>query len=133
MRPRPCWGGTTAFPGRVVQGKDRGGRLLGFPTANIRLVDELVPKNGVYAVRVIVDGRAHKGVANIGFNPTFGDVGLSVEVHCLDFGENIYDRDIKVDFIKRIRDEKKFSGLDELKAQISADCQLAREVLSGTT
>ena len=115
--------------GQVIKGQDRGGRLLGFPTANLRLVDELVPKQGVYAVRVWHRGRPHFGVANIGYNPTFGDVGLSVEVHCFDFTENIYDEFIKVDFVARVRDEKKFSGPDELSEQIRRDCSLARQVL----
>jgi riboflavin kinase / FMN adenylyltransferase len=116
--------------GRVIQGKNRGGKLLGFPTANIRLVDELVPKTGVYAVRVGFQGRAFDGVANIGYNPTFSDVGLSVEVHCFDFNENIYGEKIQVDFIARIRDEKRFSGPDDLAEQIKHDCQYARRILS---
>jgi len=114
--------------GRVIHGHHRG-RLLGFPTANLRLVDELVPKVGVYAVRAHIDGQAYDGVANIGFNPTFNDGKLSVEVHCFDFDRDIYDRDIKVDFIARIRDERKFSGPDELVAQIRSDSEQAREIL----
>ncbi|MDY6850678.1 MAG: bifunctional riboflavin kinase/FAD synthetase [Thermodesulfobacteriota bacterium] len=116
--------------GRVVRGRDRGGRLLGFPTANLRLVDELIPKMGVYAVRVVLDDQTYDGVANIGHNPTFGDVALSVEVHCFDMEADLYGRTIKVDFIKRIRDEKKFSGPEELASQITADCKLARRILS---
>lgn len=116
--------------GKVVKGRDRGGKLLGFPTANIKLVDELVPKHGVYAVKVHFNGRTMDGVANIGYNPTFGDVGLSIEVHCFDLNEDIYDKEIKVDFIARVRDEKKFSGPDELSSQISKDCSYARELLA---
>ncbi|MEW5726077.1 MAG: bifunctional riboflavin kinase/FAD synthetase [Thermodesulfobacteriota bacterium] len=116
--------------GRVIRGRDRGGRLLGFPTANLRLVDELIPKIGVYAVKVHHRGRTLDGVANIGHNPTFGDVGLSVEVHCFNFSENIYDQDIKVDFIARVRDERKFSGPEELAAQIARDCDWARKILA---
>lgn len=115
--------------GRVVRGRDRGGRLLGFPTANLMLVDELIPKRGVYAVRVTWNGHRFDGVANIGYNPTFGDVGLSVEVHCFDFEGEIYDQVIKVDFIARIRDEKKFSGPAELANQIRTDCQTSRRIL----
>lgn len=114
--------------GQVVRGRDRGGKLLGFPTANLRLVDELVPKNGVYAVRVVVGDSIYNGVANIGYNPTFDDVGLSVEVHCFDFKENIYDQVIKVDFVSRIREEKKFSGPEELAQQIHQDCLYARDL-----
>ena len=116
--------------GRVVKGKSRGGKLLGFPTANLKLADELVPRTGVYAVLVTFQGQVYPGVANIGYNPTFGDVGLSVEVHCFDFSYDIYDREIKVDFVRRVRSEKKFSGPDELKAQIAQDCQLARQILT---
>jgi len=117
--------------GRVVRGQDRGGKLLGFPTANLKLVDELVPKQGVYAVKVTYDGQVYDGVANIGLNPTFGDVGLSVEVHCFDFDRDIYGQTISVDFSARLRDEKKFSGPDELKEQITRDCRLARQIFGG--
>jgi len=116
--------------GRVIEGRRRGGKLLGFPTANLKLADELVPRTGVYAVLVTFEGQVYPGVANIGYNPTFGDVGLSVEVHCFDFDTDIYGREIKVDFVRRVRSEKKFSGPDELKAQISNDCQLARQILA---
>ncbi|WP_320005946.1 bifunctional riboflavin kinase/FAD synthetase [Maridesulfovibrio sp.] len=116
--------------GEVVHGMDRGGKLLGFPTANIKLEDELFPKKGVYAIRVEVEGKVLPGVANIGKNPTFGNEALSVEAHILDFSENIYGKDIRVHFIQRIRSEKKFNGLDELKERISIDIGLAREILS---
>ena len=118
--------------GRVIRGRDRGGKMLGFPTANLRLVDELIPMKGVYAVRVIYEGRRYNGVANIGYNPTFGDVGLSVEVHCFDFSDDIYGKDIKVDFVARIREEKKFTGPGELAAQIARDCEYARDLFSGS-
>ncbi len=126
----PLLGRYYRIAGQVVRGRDRGGRLLGFPTANLRLVDELIPKTGVYAVRVTHEGQTYNGVANIGYNPTFGDVGLSVEVHCFDFSQSIYDQDIRVDFIARVRDEKKFSGPEDLARQIQKDCQLAKDVLS---
>lgn len=115
--------------GTVVRGKDRGGKLLGYPTANLRLLDELVPKRGVYAVRVRHAGETYSGVANIGFNPTFSDVGLSVEVHCFDFKSDIYDQMIRVEFVNRIREEKRFASVEELKDQIKKDCVLARELL----
>ncbi|MBW1710597.1 MAG: bifunctional riboflavin kinase/FAD synthetase [Deltaproteobacteria bacterium] len=115
--------------GQVVRGRDRGGKMLGFPTANLKVIDELIPKTGVYAVKVIHNDACYNGVANIGFNPTFGDVGLSVEVHCFDFDSDIYDQTLKVDFQARIRDEKKFSGPGELKEQIEKDCRLARGIL----
>ena len=116
--------------GVVTTGRNRGGRLLGFPTANIILHDELCPKTGVYAVTVEFRSKTHKGVANIGYSPTFGDHVFSVEVHLLDFNENIYDRKIRVNFIQRIRDEKKFSNISELSDQIKKDIVKAFKILS---
>ncbi len=116
--------------GTVVTGRRRGGRLLGCPTANIELQDELRPKMGVYAVTVeCLDGR-FRGVANIGYSPTFDDHIFTVEVHLLDFDGDLYNKKIKVNFIDRIRDEKKFSGVDELSDQIKRDIQKARDMLS---
>lgn len=116
--------------GVVTTGRNRGGRLLGFPTANITLHDELCPKNGVYAVAVDCMGEIFQGVANIGYSPTFDDNVFSVEVHILDFNENIYGQKIRVDFVKRIRDEKKFSNISELSDQIKKDIVKARKTLS---
>jgi riboflavin kinase/FMN adenylyltransferase len=116
--------------GLVVKGRDRGGRLLGIPTANINLQDELCPKTGIYAVTVEYQQRLYRGVANIGYSPTFNDNEFTVEVHILDFDENIYDRKIRVNFIERIRDEKKFGGIDDLKSQIHQDIKAARKILA---
>jgi len=116
--------------GRVVTGRDRGGKLLGIPTANINLSDELCPKTGIYAVTVEFDGIKYKGVANIGYSPTFEDHEFTVEVHILDFSDNIYGKKIRVNFIKRIRDERKFSSISELINQIRLDIAAAREVLT---
>jgi riboflavin kinase/FMN adenylyltransferase len=118
--------------GKVVSGRNRGGRLLGFPTANIHLIDELCPKAGVYAVTVECLGKKYQGVANIGYSPTFDDHLFTVEVHLLDFKGDLYDQDIRVNFIARIRDEKKFSGIDELSAQIAKDIQTGRDIFSRT-
>lgn len=116
--------------GTVVTGRDRGGKLLGFPTANLKLEDELCPKTGIYAVTVEIEGRLLQGVANIGYSPTFDDMQFTVEVHILDFNEMIYGRKIRVNFIQRIRDEAKFAGLAALKAQIAADVEAARRLLA---
>ena len=116
--------------GVVATGRDRGGRLLGFPTANITLQDELCPKNGVYAVTVECRGQTFQGVANIGYSPTFDDHIFSVEVHILDFNENIYGQKIRVNFVKRIRGEEKFSNISELSDQIKKDIVKARKILS---
>ncbi|MDA8139872.1 MAG: bifunctional riboflavin kinase/FAD synthetase [Desulfobacteraceae bacterium] len=116
--------------GRVAGGRNRGGRLLGFPTANINLQDELCPKTGVYAVTVEHEGRTYPGVANIGYSPTFDDHLFTIEVHILDFNKDIYSDPIRVNFIKRLRDEIKFNGIDALSAQIREDIAQARGILS---
>jgi len=116
--------------GTVMTGRNRGGRLLGFPTANIKLQDELCPKTGVYAVTVEYMESRYKGVANIGYSPTFADNIFTVEVHILDFNENIYGRNIRINFISRIRDELKFADIDQLSEQIRKDIDKARKILS---
>jgi len=116
--------------GTVAKGRDRGGKLLGFPTANINLHDELCPKTGVYAVTVECQDHRYKGVANIGYSPTFDDHEFTVEVHILDFDDNIYGQKIRVNFIRRIRNEVKFSTIAELSGQIEKDIDKAREILS---
>ena len=114
--------------GTVVKGKNRGGRLLGFPTANLKLIDELIPKRGVYAVTAIINGNIYFGVTNIGYNPTFGDEALSVETHLLDFSGDIVGKTIRVNFIKRLRDEKTYGSVQELADQIALDVQEAKEL-----
>jgi riboflavin kinase / FMN adenylyltransferase len=116
--------------GTVVTGRNRGGKLLGFPTANINLQDALRPKNGVYAVTVECLDRLFKGVVNIGYSPTFDDHQFTVEVHLLDFDGDLYGKKIRVNFIQRIRDEKKFSGIEALADQIRKDIVRAREIIS---
>ena len=115
--------------GTVVKGHNRGGRLLGFPTANLLVRDELLPKVGVYAVTVIIEGKTYAGVTNIGYNPTFQDSGLSVETHILDYSGDLVGETIRVNFVKRLRDEKKFPGIKDLVDQIVRDIEEAREVL----
>jgi riboflavin kinase/FMN adenylyltransferase len=116
--------------GVVVTGRDRGGKLLGIPTANINLHDELCPKTGIYAVTVERQDKQLRGVANIGYSPTFDDHEFTVEVHILDFDKDIYDEKIRVNFIQRIRDEKKFSDISELIDQIHKDIAAAREIFA---
>jgi riboflavin kinase/FMN adenylyltransferase len=116
--------------GIVVTGRDRGGKLLGIPTANINLHDELCPKTGIYAVTVEWENKQLNGVANIGYSPTFDDHEFTVEVHILDFDQDIYGDKIRVNFIQRIRDEKKFAGIDELIEQIHRDIAAARDIFA---
>jgi riboflavin kinase/FMN adenylyltransferase len=115
--------------GKVIKGRERGGSQLGFPTANIKLHDELCPKHGVYAVTVETSKGNFKGVANIGFSPTFGDDMFTIEVHILDFNEYIYDTRIRVNMIKRLRDEKKFDTIKQLSEQIVKDIETSRNIL----
>ncbi len=117
--------------GSVVPGRNRGGRLLGFPTANIKSHNELCPRTGVYAVTVEYGQTVYKGVANIGYSPTFADHTFTVEVHVLDFDKNIYGDCIRINFIERLRGEKKFSGPEELAGQIRKDITKATELLNG--
>ena len=117
--------------GTVIHGKNRGGRLLGFPTANLKIENEVAPKTGVYAVWAQINGTAYPAVANIGRNPTFGDVEEpSVEVHILDFDQDLYGVELRAHFVQRLRDEKKFSGPEELVARIKEDVALGRQILA---
>ena len=117
--------------GTVVQGKGRGAGLLGFPTANLNPIDELVPKEGVYAVLVHLEDRTYQGLTNIGKNPTFGNDALSIETHLLDFSGDLVGKSIRIDFLERLRDEKAFKGIQELADQIGRDIEQAR-ALFGT-
>ena len=112
--------------GVVVKGENRG-KWMGFPTINLDTFFELVPKNGVYMTEVELKGRRKLAVTNIGFNPTFDGKKFLMETHILDFSGNLYGKEVVIYFHKRIRDEMKFSGIDELKERISKDVALARE------
>ncbi|QWV95047.1 bifunctional riboflavin kinase/FAD synthetase [Geomonas oryzisoli] len=114
--------------GKVVHGHERG-RGLGFPTANIETEKDLIPSVGVYAVKVCLGERLLDGACNIGPNPTFGNDRLSIEVFLLDFDGDLYGREITLFFIERLRGEKRFAGLDELKAAIASDVERCREIL----
>jgi len=126
---RPLLGRWYRVVGSVVEGRNRGGRLLGFPTANLKLIDELAPQPGVYAVWAEFQGQIHKAVANIGYNPTFGNDALSVEVHIMDFKKDIYGSELRVHFVERLRSERKFDSLDALMEQIYQDIASGRELL----
>lgn len=116
--------------GTVEPGAGRG-RGIGFPTANLAAHNERFPPNGVYAVRVLMDSRWYDGVANVGVRPTVGSALERVlEVHIFDFSGDRYGRDLEVKFERFLRPEKKFSSIDELRAQIVRDAALAREILS---
>lgn len=115
--------------GEVVLGRQLGSQL-GVPTANVGLLTRSLPMTGVFAVHVEWNNRIYPGVANIGYKPTVSDERVpSLEVHLLDFDQDLYGDRIRVDFLYKLRDEMKFSGLDQLKQQIALDIAQAREVL----
>ena len=117
--------------GKVVEG-NKMGRKLGFPTANLK-VDEwykLIPANGVYAVKVIVNKDSYFGMLNIGARPTINGTAVTIEVNIFNFDEDIYNNNIRIEFFERIRDERKFDELAALKIQLQKDKKNALQILS---
>jgi len=113
--------------GEVVEGRRRGKPLLGYSTANLKLPEGLIPREGVYIVTVELEGRLYQGLTNIGYNPTFKNKVLSIETHILDFSADIVSQNIKVNFLARLRDEIRFGTAEELSQQITRDIEGARE------
>ena len=114
--------------GTVVRGAERG-REIGFPTANLQTANELLPPAGVYATTASVNGIAWPSVTNVGLRPTFGDVDrIQVETHLLDATRDLYGAQVRLSFVQRLRDERKFPDVDALRAQIDADCRTARRL-----
>lgn len=118
-----------SIEGQVINGFHIG-RTIGYPTANIQLPNnKLVPADGVYAVTVMLDREEYNGMLNIGHRPTFDNGQRSIEVHLLDFNRDIYSERIQLRFAERIREEKRFESIEELKAQISKDEHQIRMIL----
>lgn len=117
-----------AVGGRVVPGAGRG-RTIGFPTANLEPDRRLLVPPGVYACRIDLGGELHAAVANIGVRPTFGEGVLVVEAHLLDFTGTLYGRTVRLAFVSRLRDERKFAGPQALREQIALDIAAARQRL----
>ena len=115
-----------ALDGVVSYGTQRGSQLLGFPTANVDVTHELIPKTGVYIGSVAWNGRKFQAVVNIGANPTFSNARLTVEAHLLDFEGNLYGEWMTVALLKRLRDEITFPDIHALTAQIERDVATAR-------
>ena len=113
--------------GTVVRGDGRGA-ALGCPTANLETSNELLPAYGIYATLAIVDSVTHPAVTSVGLRPTIGDNRLTVETHLLDGGRDLYGRRMRVAFVKWLREERKYDGLEALAAQIALDCAEARHV-----
>jgi riboflavin kinase/FMN adenylyltransferase len=118
-----------SLSGTVIEGY-RKGRELGFPTANVQSSYELIPGRGVYAVLAEWRGQRYEGVANIGYNPTFGRTRLSIEIHLFDFAAQLYGEMVEVSFVKKIRDERTFPAVDDLVQQIRQDIARARVLLA---
>ncbi|MCX8070064.1 MAG: bifunctional riboflavin kinase/FAD synthetase, partial [Thermodesulfovibrionales bacterium] len=118
--------------GKVIKGTGRGANILNIPTANIETNNELTPPDGVYAVKVSLFEQSHKiiynGVANIGNNPTFGNTFRSYEVHIFDYNDNLIGKEIRLHFIKRIREEIKFDNINSLRQRILKDIEIAKEI-----
>jgi len=120
--------------GTVVPGMGRG-RGIGFPTANVDTQNELRPGAGVYAVRVRLEGESggwRPGAANIGVKPTFGGSEVTIEVHLIDFSGDLYGKELRVQFLERLRPEQRFSSVGELVGQIRRDVEAARTVVART-
>jgi riboflavin kinase/FMN adenylyltransferase len=117
--------------GSVIHGDGRG-RKINIPTANIEIkAEKITPKNGVYATWAILQGKKHPAVTNIGIRPTFtpDKERANIETHILGFSKNIYGEELKLELVERLRDEKKFSSVNELLQQIHADIEKAQEIL----
>ena len=120
-----------SIKGQVVHGDDRG-KSLGIPTANLSIwAERTIPKVGVYACRTRIEGKYWAAVTNIGIRPTFEDTPVTprVEAHLLDFNDDLYDRQINLEFVTRLRDEQRFSDIQSLIQQIHIDIERAREIL----
>src|SRR2546423_9754248 len=116
--------------GSVVRGDARG-QAIGFPTANIDPQNRVIPQRAVYVTAILIDGEWRQSVTNVGVRPTFGDATQSsIETHVLSWSDDLYERTVRVRFLHRLRDEKKFSSVDELKSQIEHDVDRARNYFS---
>lgn len=117
--------------GSIIQGKQLG-RTIGFPTANLKIEEnyKLIPQNGVYIVKSIIDGQSVFGMMNIGFNPTVNGQKQSIEIHYFDFNADLYNQKISVSILQRIRSEQKFESVDLLKEQLEKDKKTALAFLN---
>ena len=119
-----------SIEGKVTEGEKRG-RILGFPTTNLDTEWKFLPRLGVYITYALVRGKRYQSITNIGYRPTFGNNSLLIETHILDFEDDLYGKHIRLEFLKRLRDEKKFSGIEALKSAISLDVENTRKYFNG--
>lgn len=122
-------GRSYSVEGRVAEGRQLG-RTLGFPTANVVLGEEQLPPDGVWAVRGFLEEQSWNGVANLGNRPTVDGANHTLEVHLFDYSGDLYGTLLEVEFVHHLRYERKFASLDELRAQISVDSEMARRFFS---
>ena len=115
--------------GSIVKGRGKG-REIGFPTANLRTDNELVPPDGVYATTLTVDAIVYAALTNIGVRPTFGESERTIETHVLKFTGDWYGKEVRLGFVQRLRDERKFEDVDALRAQIEADRRRAERLFA---
>ena len=115
--------------GIVVEG-DRRGRQIGFPTANLATENELLPPHGVYATTITIDGIVHAALTNIGVRPTFGLTTVTAETHILRYAGDLYGKRVRLAFVQRLRDERRFDSVDALRSQIEADQRRAERLFS---
>jgi len=119
-----------SLEGKVISGTGRGIKL-GFPTANLNInPEQAIPLDGIYATWAYIDEESYKSMTNIGTSPTFGGSERIVEVHLLDYNGNLYGQNLRIEFFKRLRDEKQFASAEELKKQIADDIREGRAILS---
>ncbi len=131
-RARSFLGRPFTVTGEVVRGEGRG-RVLEFPTANVAVDNETIPRRGVYVTETVAIGSRFPSITNVGVRPTFGGTTLSVETHLIDFDEDLYGERIEVRFLERLRDEVKFAGPTELADQLARDLAAATSYFSGLT
>ena len=118
-----------SIDGKVSVGRKMG-RKIGFPTCNIKLNDYVIAKPGVYAVNILINKnkKSHKGIANLGYRPTFNQKEILLEVHIFNFSRNLYNKHLTIEFIDFIRKEKKFKNINQLKKQINLDIRKAKKL-----
>ena len=120
-----------SITGKVVQG-NKIGSSIGYPTANIEIENQwkILPKNGVYAVKIALKNQEYFGMLNLGNRPSISDDSFAIEVHLFDFNATIYNEELKIEFIQRIRDEQQFSDLEKLKSQLKIDAINCKQIFN---
>ena len=120
-----------SITGKVVQG-NKIGSSIGYPTANIEIENQwkILPKNGVYAVKILLKNQQYFGMLNLGNRPSISDDSFAIEVHLFDFNATIYNEELKIEFIQRIRDEQQFSDLEKLKSQLKIDAINCKQIFN---